>query len=92
LDTIDVSPAGVASTPGAPENVTPGAAADAVQPPGLPHDGGAKLMFEPLMSSINAPEAGPVQKLAAWFASTGTPPSVVPSKLVSATVRLYVTS
>jgi hypothetical protein len=50
---IEVSPVGVVRTPDAADQ--------AVQFPVLPHDGGAKRMFEPLMSSINAPDAGPVQ-------------------------------
>jgi hypothetical protein len=40
-----------------------------VQAPLAPHDGGVKLMLDPLMSSMSAPVAGPVQKFSAALAS-----------------------
>jgi hypothetical protein len=62
-----------------------------VQAPLAPHDGGFKLMLDPLMSSMRASAAGPVHKLAASLvsrsegASTETLESAARSRLASAT-------
>jgi hypothetical protein len=63
-----------------------------VQAPLAPHDGGVKLMLDPLMSSMRASAAGPVHKLAAALvsrtegASTETLESAIVFGLASAAI------
>src|ERR1039458_5466539 len=54
-------PSVMVSDRGAAESSPP---APAYQAPLLPHAGGARLMLDPLMSSMSVPVAGPLQKLA----------------------------
>src|ERR1039458_1165997 len=60
-NTVAAPPSGMVSDPGAAESSPP---APAYQAPLVPHAGGARLMLDPLMSSMSVPVAGPLQKLA----------------------------